>query len=45
MNLIKNENLKEELYEFELENGVRVYYFPKKDLQRNMPYLRLIMVQ
>jgi predicted Zn-dependent peptidase len=30
MNLIKNEKLKEELYEFKLENGVKVYYFPKK---------------
>ncbi len=30
MKLIKNNNLKEELYEFQLENGVKVYYFPKK---------------
>ena len=30
MNLIKNDNLKEELYQFSLENGVKVYYFPKK---------------
>lgn len=30
MNLIKNDNLKEEIYQFELDNGVKVYYFPKK---------------
>lgn len=30
MNLIKNDTLKEELYQFELKNGVKVYYFPKK---------------
>jgi predicted Zn-dependent peptidase len=30
MRTIRNENLREEIYHQELENGINLYYFPKK---------------